>query len=220
MEASPGSGSWEYPDLLIPGAPVLRPPSKDLDRKEHVLGIPLGIRLDIRFRRAAGVLAAVTVIVAGLTVDHAGPASAQVTPDRVYRLVSVDNGARIVPDDWVTTANVPIVQYRPEIHRAETWRLHRRSDGYYVLENVAAQRCIQPRNGTATVDNYIDLLPCDYSAVQQWNIYEAHDGQYLISPRNNPNLAIAPAIAAGTDTWLQLKERVPSTDRLWLFVGE
>lgn len=160
-----------------------------------------------------------TVATGVLLASVAGTASAVPPSSGAYRIVSSDNGARIIPAGFNLKDTVNVIQYRPEVHKAEVWEVTKNPNGYYRLSN--ANRCLQPFDGKASVDQPVQLtINCQQAKVQEWALTEPVSGRFLIAPRNNTNLVIAPETAGSPDNLLRLKERVPSHDRLWIFDTE
>jgi hypothetical protein len=160
-----------------------------------------------------------TAMVGALLTGVPNTASAALPQPGAYRLLSSDNGARIIPVGFNINDTVNVLQYRPEVHNAEVWNITRSASGYYRFQN--ANRCLQPHNGQPSVDQHVQLTTtCQATKTQEWVLTEEVPGRYLIAPRNNTNLVIAPEVAGSADTWLLLKERVASHDRLWLFDTE
>ncbi|GDY30756.1 RICIN domain-containing protein [Gandjariella thermophila] len=170
----------------------------------------------------ASTAAAIGIIFAPCAAT-AAPQPKQVVPQPgSYQIVSRHNGSR-----WVTAldsagdANARAVRAPAwDSFTSDQWNIIGTGLAGVTIQNAKGGKCLEPLNASFTLHQQVVVRTCNGSRAQRWLITRAADTSFLISPLNEPTLAVALA-SAGTDDWteLRLEKAWYSTDRLWNFVG-
>ncbi|MGP4018547.1 RICIN domain-containing protein [Saccharopolyspora sp. 5N708] len=190
-------------------------------------------------------LAAATVLTGFLalvgTTASAAPGHPAVAPDGATAVAARDwvdwNGTeratirheqtrkRMVPADWVTTADYPVRIWEGDSLSTHEWAISRAGTQFmdgasfrtYTIRNVKSNRCLQP--SPVLNDVRIWQVTCSQgSGEQQWILPDAKYGgrdDVQILPAWRPHLALVPQIAAANPSDLVLRDRDNSAEQVW-----
>ncbi|GHH63503.1 hypothetical protein GCM10017673_04460 [Streptosporangium violaceochromogenes] len=172
-------------------------------------------------------LATTALMLAGLTAVSA-PAHAD-TSRSDQRIINRMDGSRLAlyGDGVGEGAQAVSLRFPPWIYRTAKWTWITKSDGYWVLKNEAAGKCLQPINGAPSANDLVVVKTCDGSALQDWSrvkedtVAGGETGWGRLRPRTNTALALTLSIYQGSGVWdsLYLDQDQSSTDRLWRAVS-
>lgn len=172
-------------------------------------------------------LATTALTLAGLIVVSA-PAHADIShPDQ--RIVNRMDGSRLAlyGDGVGEGSNAVSLRFPPWIYKTVKWTWITKSDGYWVIKNEAANKCLQPATGVPGANDVVIVKTCDDSALQDWSRAKedtaagGETGWGRLRPRTNTSLALTLNIYQGSGVWdsLYLAQDQSSTDRLWRAVS-
>ncbi|MGW4424555.1 RICIN domain-containing protein [Streptosporangium sp. NPDC004631] len=177
-------------------------------------------------RRIVSSLAVAALTLVGLAAVSAPAHADTFRPDQ--RIINRMDGSRLAlyGDGVGEGAHAVSLRFPPWNYRTAKWTWIIKSDGYWVIKNEAADKCLQPIVGAPGANDIVIVKTCDGSALQDWSRARedtaagGETGWGRLRPRVNTSLALTLNIYQGSGVWnsLYLAQDQSSTDRLWRIV--
>ncbi|XVQ88871.1 RICIN domain-containing protein [Microbispora siamensis] len=143
------------------------------------------------------------------------------------RIINKMDGSRMsLSGDAVAEGTRAVTLRAPTIqHRSARWTITEKDDGFLVIKNEVAGKCLQPASGAPNAGDTLVVKTCDGSPLQDWSRRDEVSETNVntewgsLRPRTNTSLAITLQTYEASGTWdhIYLDQDQNSSDRLWHF---
>ncbi len=169
-------------------------------------------------------LPAVAAATVGAVLAAASPAQAATTWTGQQMTNRMDGSRLALSSDSTAEGATAITLRAPNWqYRTATWSITVKDDGFFVLRNEAANKCLQPSTASPVAGTTVIVKTCDGSALQDWSRRneETNHGQNTgwgsFRPSVNTRIALTLNNYQGNGSWdtVHLDQDLNSADRLW-----
>lgn len=155
----------------------------------------------------------------GLMLVATTPVSANVAPGD-YRIAFEKNGAEMVPYAGATVRTD--VRVWPVDHVGMGWDVtysgHSSGMASYEIRNLRSGLCMQPKDGSTTVNQRVEQTSCSNRDEQRWHVSDVGNGAQQIIPVKNTQLGVTLESPDWNGSFLKLGYHNPSNpDYRWRF---
>ncbi|WP_152476594.1 RICIN domain-containing protein [Nocardiopsis salina] len=155
----------------------------------------------------------------GLMLASTTPASANVASGD-YRIAFEGNGAEMVPYGGATVRTD--VRVWPADHVGMEWDVaysgHRSGMASYEIRNLRSGLCMQPKDGSTTVNQRVEQTTCSDRNEQRWHVSDVGNGAHQIIPVKNTQLGVTLENPDWNGSFLKLGYHNPyNPDYRWHF---